>query len=180
MSLDDLAGINFAALFIEPAYQPAHEFEAALRTATMQYGRAQDDIFLAGIFLESVRLAAEKKAVTPSEALGFVLSEKGNWRIQRDFAAHATRYFDGDFAGHLRHFQTQPDTATTTRESYEGVIQSMYTAMITVIGNLRQPLFREQTLGAYHAAHGREMFREPDVGLYRRAAEQLRPETLRM
>ena len=166
--LEQLAVVNFADVWHALPSDEAHI-------------KRYKDAGLECLFLETVETAARRVDISPSAALGFALSPKGNWRIQRDFAAYVARYVASEaFEAEVRAFQQNPASACVTAGIYEELLHTTYEIILRMIAQLRQPVYRANVIADYHTARGKAVFNETEAETYRRVAETLPPEMLRL
>lgn len=149
MTLDDLAGINLAELYWDPA-EPAPRFSGAL----LAWTEKDPELRTASMIVYHVYRAAHQIGHLPETVLDYILSPDGKMKVWRDFAQHWDAYRVSDQRRKDMKAITEQGMVSTPAE-YLGWMHDGYTTVLEALNRLEQPAYRQQAMALYDTVWGK-------------------------
>lgn len=149
MTLDNLAGINLAELYWDPA-EPTPRFLGALLARTEK----DPELRTAGMIVYHLYRAAHQRGHTPTAVLDYVLSPEGKMMVWRDFAQHWEAYRTSEQPRKAMQALTRGGMVSTL-DQYIGWMHDGYTRVLDILDRLQEePAFRLKALTLYNRVWG--------------------------
>ncbi len=149
MTIDDLAGINFADIYWDRRQPPESVLDELLRMTPKD-----PELRVAGLVLYTIRHAARRAGITPDEALAYVLSQEGTIKVWRDFAQHWNAYLQSGTVDQELNILNRTPGMACSRDAYVATMHNAQTHVLEAVEQLKQPIFRQRAVEMYNAVWG--------------------------
>ncbi len=149
VSIDDLAGINFADIYWDPQLPPQVVMDELLKMTPKE-----PELRAASLVLYTVRHAARLAGITPDEVLAYVLSPEGTLKVWRDFATHWNGYLVSGRVDQEVDILNRIPGMACKQDVYIGNIHNAQTYVLEMFERLKEPAFRQRAVDMYNRAGG--------------------------